>query len=189
MAATSGSGVPATPATETDPAAMAALIDVFLAEAKAMGDRVPTDSELRKARTFLRQLEAATREDHLRSVDELLSQVPSEFAAKNKQLQEAEQFVLLCATGEVEKVRRRVDMDWQGVNLVDRDGHSALHAAAACNHVEIVEFLLEKGAHPGTQDHEGYSALHWAVENDAKEVAELLLKHGVETTLKTSVRW
>lgn len=51
------------------------VIDIFLAEAKAMGDRVPTDAELRKARVFLRQLEAQTREDHLRSVDELLSQV------------------------------------------------------------------------------------------------------------------
>mmetsp|Transcript_1279 Transcript_1279/g.4050 ORF Transcript_1279/g.4050 Transcript_1279/m.4050 type:complete len:213 (-) Transcript_1279:114-752(-) len=160
------------------------VIDIFLAEAKAMGDRVPTDAELRKARVFLRQLEAQTREDHLRSVDELLSQVPSEMHAKTKQLQEAESFVLLCSSGETDKVTRGLGVDWELVNAVDRDGHTPLHAAAACDHADIARFLLDKGAHPSTQDHEGFSPLHWAVENDSLEVAQILLDHGVETGLR-----
>lgn len=171
----------------TAQASMPQLIDLFLAEAKAMGDRVPTDSELRKARQFLRQLEVQTREDHLKSVDELLSQVPSEMHAKTKALMESEQFVLLCSSGETDKVMKRMDVDWELVNAVDRDGHTALHASAASNHVDIANFLLDKGAHPSTQDHEGYSPLHWAVENDSLEVAKILLEHGIDTSLRTNL--
>ena len=66
---------------------VARLIDVFLADAKAMGERVPTNDELARARQFLRHLEASTREDHLKSVDEVLSHAPRELLMKAKQLQ------------------------------------------------------------------------------------------------------
>ena len=87
-----------------------------------------------------------------------------------------------------------------------RDGHTALHAAAACNCKETVDLLIEKGAHVSIQDvrlvwgclrptsgggglsrcfvgapfllqYEGYLALHWAAENDSLEVAETLAFH------------
>lgn len=157
---------------------VARLIDLFLADAKAMGDRVPSDDELVRARHFLKHLEASTREDHLKSVDEVLSHAPRELLLKTKQLQEAEQFVLLAAADDVQKLQRKLDNDWELVNATDvrvielmevctvesacsprrcllsaqRDGHTALHAAAACNCLAAVELLIKRGAHVTLQD-------------------------------------
>lgn len=84
-----------------------------------MGDRVPSDDELARARHFLKHLEASTREDHLKSVDEVLSHAPRELLLKTKQLQEAEQFVLLAAADDVQKLQRKLDNDWELVNATD----------------------------------------------------------------------
>lgn len=165
---------------------IARLIDVFLADAKAMGDRVPTTEELSKARHFLRHLESTTREDHLKSIDEVLAHAPRELLLKTKQLQEAEAFVLLSAAGNHEKMRRKLDSDWELVNATDRDGHTALHAAAACNNVTTAELLIDHGAHAGLQDYEGYLPLHWAAENDALQVATVLMKHTENLHVKNS---
>ena len=218
---------------------VARLIDLFLADAKAMGDRVPSDDELARARHFLKHLEASTREDHLKSVDEVLSHAPRELLLKTKQLQEAEQFVLLAAADDVQKLQRKLDNDWELVNATDvrviellevyavesaclprrwllsaqRDGHTALHAAAACNCLAAVELLIKRGAHVTLQDvrmlalrcgfglhvgvshctwflcqYEGYLPLHWAAENDALEVAELLALHTDDMEARTAVR-
>lgn len=165
---------------------VARLIDLFLADAKAMGDRVPSDDELVRARHFLKHLEASTREDHLKSVDEVLSHAPRELLLKTKQLQEAEQFVLLAAADDVQKLQRKLDNDWELVNATDRDGHTALHAAAACNCLAAVELLIKRGAHVTLQDYEGYLPLHWAAENDALEVAELLALHTDDMEARTA---
>jgi hypothetical protein len=45
-------------------------------QAKALEDRCPTEDELRVAKSYVKQLDDMTREDHLRSIDELLAQVP-----------------------------------------------------------------------------------------------------------------
>jgi len=110
-----------------------------------MGDRVPTSDELTRARHFLRHLESTTREDHLKSVDEVLSHAPRELLLKAKQLkvrhyvwcgmvgaglvaadgypvrndQEAEAFVLLAAANDTEKMRKKIEADWELVNSTD----------------------------------------------------------------------
>lgn len=140
------------------------------------------------AREYLQLLEDKTREDHLRSVDELLAQVPTEFAAAKKQLEDAERFVFFAAAGELEKVSKLVATDWNLVHSVDRDGHTALHAAAAMNHVAVAELLLRRGGNPNTQDFEGYTSLHWAVENNAVDVVALLLSTEVDVTVRNSDR-
>lgn len=47
---------------------------------------VPTDDDMAKARLFMRQLEAATREDHLRSIDEVLTHAPRELLQQARAL-------------------------------------------------------------------------------------------------------
>jgi hypothetical protein len=88
-------------------------------QAKALEDRCPTEDELRVAKSYVKQLDDMTREDHLRSIDELLAQVPNEFAAAVKKLEVAEEFVLIAASGVVERVAKRLDSDWELINAVD----------------------------------------------------------------------
>ena len=173
------------------------MIDSFLAEAKAMEDRCPTDDELKTAKSYVKYMDCITREDHLRSIDELLAKVPNEFSAAVRLLEAAEEFILIAASGVVERVRRKLDADWELINAVDvstlrwcsmssaaragrvraasardgvqpiltmpllrwcvqhpdqRDGHTALHSASACNNDEVVSLLLERGAKVNTQD-------------------------------------
>lgn len=54
--------------------------------------------------------------------------------------------------GQVGKVVQQLSVNWEFVNAVDRDGHTALHAAAAQGHCGVAEVLLERGANPSVQD-------------------------------------
>lgn len=70
-------------------------------------------------------------------------------------------------------VQRRLDAD---PTLLDfMDGHtSALHQAAAGGHVEVVQFLLDRGANPLLQDGAGRLPLDNAAECGHANVVELL---------------
>lgn len=94
-------------------------IDIWLSDAKQHSDFVPRDADLRTARMHLAKLEALTREDHLRSVDELLSQVPSEFQTKVKTLSDAETFVRVAAAGEAHKITKLLDGDADLITAID----------------------------------------------------------------------
>ncbi len=49
-------------------------------------------------------------------------QVPTEFQSALATLQSAEAFVQLCASGQVDKVRKALERDWDLINAIDRDG-------------------------------------------------------------------
>jgi ankyrin repeat protein len=81
--------------------------------------------------------------------------VPTEFQAALKALAEAEAFIFLAASGQADKVSRQLDANYELATATDRDGHTALHAAAAApgtGSVEVAETLLKKGANPSVQD-------------------------------------
>ncbi len=170
-------------------------------QAKALEDRCPTDEELRTAKSYVKYMDCITREDHLRSIDELLAKVPNEFNAAVRVLEASEEFIMIAASGVVERVVKKLDGDWELINAVDvrawhhvfqpsapnvasgslwpipgcravliaaalsrvrwflfiqRDGHTALHSAAACNNAEVVSLLLTRGAKVNTQDVRAY---------------------------------
>ena len=105
----------------------------FLDDIRDHTDRTPTDDEIAVAREYLALLETATREDHVKSTDvcdtctvmpthfiphthtqakhplrlqEIISQVPTEFIARTRALEEAEAFVTAAASGDVAAVDR-----------------------------------------------------------------------------------
>lgn len=99
------------------------------------------------------------------------------------------------------------------VNRRHLGGWTALHAAVANNHTEIIEYLINKGADvnmpdmyvytPHTYRHiledrhnfchrikytsscTGFTALHYAFALGYEEAAKLLLEHGADTSIKT----
>ena len=63
---------------------------------------------------------------------------------------------------------------------------TALMAAAANNHLDVVKLLLENGANITAHNTIGYTALHYACQNNYTEIAKFLLKNNAanyDTTL------
>jgi hypothetical protein len=81
------------------------------------------------------------------------------------------------------------------VNTSDKDGRTALHAAAEKGYVKTVETLLEcnadvnstiesREAHANAETETGFTALHAATEKDHLAVVEVLLKFGASIDSK-----
>lgn len=94
---------------------------------------------------------------------------------------------MACATGNLARVRELVEQDPAVVNrLSDYEGYylgcgAPIKNAAARGHLEIVRYLLERGADPNLPE-EGIApdghALYSAAANGHYEVVQLLLQHG-----------
>ncbi|KAI8473098.1 MAG: major facilitator superfamily domain-containing protein [Monoraphidium minutum] len=68
--------------------------------------------------------------------------------------------------------------------VVDDNGRSALHFAAAVNSVPCVQLLLAAGADPDLQDREGYTALHMAAGYSQTPSMMALLEAGADPLLR-----
>lgn len=100
---------------------------------------------------------------------------------------------MACATGDLARVRALLDQDPSLVNRVsDYAGYylgsgAPIKNAAARGHLEVVRFLLERGADPNLPE-EGIApdghALHSAVVNGHLEIVRLLLAHGAHPNVE-----
>lgn len=100
---------------------------------------------------------------------------------------------MACATGDLPRVRELLDQDPSLVNRVSDytsyyPGSGApLKNAAARGNLEVVRFLLERGADPNLPE-EGIApdghALHSAVVGGHIEIVRLLLKHGAHPNVE-----
>ena len=102
-------------------------------------------------------------------------QIPVEFRNAVRALEAAEAFIVLAAGGNKAAVAAELDRSWELLSAVDvschtilvrfglflsllvffvwqRDGHTALHAAAACDCIDVVKELIGRGAKINTQD-------------------------------------
>lgn len=100
---------------------------------------------------------------------------------------------MACATGDLARVRELLDQDPSLVNRVsDYAGYyvgsgAPMKNAAARGHLEVVRFLLERGADPNLPE-EGIApdghALHSAVVGGHIEIVRLLLEHGAHPNVE-----
>ena len=77
-------------------------------------------------------------------------------------------------------------LEWGAeVNTPSRNGARVLplHSAAASGQVEIVRWLLHKGAAVNERQAGGFTALHSAAQNDQPELVDLLLVYGADPGL------
>ncbi|KAI5621465.1 DNA-binding protein RFXANK [Silurus asotus] len=86
----------------------------------------------------------------------------------------------LAAHGEISKVRTQVASDAALLNSQDERGFTALMWAAAFGEIEMVQFLLEKGADPKTFARERESALSLASAGGYADIVQMLLQHNVD---------
>merc|ERR1719506_3652221 len=87
--------------------------------------------------------------------------------------------------GDLEAVKLLVDSCDPDLDAAQKDdGWTALEIAAAYGHVEIVKFLLERGADVNKQDFDGWTPLHASAANGHMGVCLLLCGAGADLTIK-----
>jgi ankyrin repeat protein len=86
----------------------------------------------------------------------------------------------LCYRGELAEVAKLIDQNIKLINQVNSTGELAIHRACEANHIEIVKFLLSKGARPETLDEtkNQLSAFHYAAMYGTPKLLITLLTKG-----------
>jgi len=70
------------------------------------------------------------------------------------------------------------------INLVDRDGRSAIFQAVLAKSADIASVLVKKGADLNLRDNKGWSPLHCTAQNYLPQIAELLIENGADIECK-----
>ena len=72
------------------------------------------------------------------------------------------------------------------LSMGDQEGWTALHFAAAKDHVAIAKLLIEKGAKVNAPSTRGGRPLHEAAASAGREMLELLLEKGADKSIKAT---
>ena len=121
----------------------------------------------------------ATRHSRLKGTGYLASEIslatPTDvFAAGCTLLQ-------LCAIGNLPSVKDYVSSVFKNVNFRDYDRRTALHVAASEGHLDVVKYLVTKGANVNRSDRWGGSSLDDAHRHRHTDVARYLRSKGAKT--------
>lgn len=87
--------------------------------------------------------------------------------------------------GDLNKCKELVESGEIDVNEPGAADRRALHRAAGGNHLEVMKYLLGKGAPIDQADKSGRTALHWAAISGHVEAVQLLLSKDTDIMLKT----
>ena len=104
-----------------------------------------------------------------------------EFKPDNKDLYHA------ADKGDLNKVKELVEQGYD-VNYVCKDScadWTPVMIAAANGHLDVVRFLLEKGANPNAQNRYGRTAISFAVSYKFKPIVEALLAYGADPSIES----
>lgn len=88
----------------------------------------------------------------------------------------------LAKIGDAKKMKTLLELSPWLVNSKDAYGWTPLQIAALMGHKQVVELLIEMGAHVNEADRFGFTALHLAALRKNNEIYKLLVKNGA--TLK-----
>lgn len=69
-------------------------------------------------------------------------------------------FLAACATNDYDECEKLIDSGLVDINVTNIDGLTALHQACIDDNLEMVNFLISKGADFNACDNEGWTPLH-----------------------------
>ena len=96
-------------------------------------------------------------------------------------------FDYVCFFGNMEIILTIMELSPGIINSVNSIGGNCLHAAAAANRVEVIQFLINCGMPVNALDLYGLSPLHYAAESGGWESYQLLVKNGANENYQAPV--
>lgn len=82
------------------------------------------------------------------------------------------------ALGDIAQVKKLLSKG-SNINARDRRGQTPLHLAAICEHADVADLLLTRGADPTIKDDQHRTPLAYAREYERRGVISIFQKHGV----------
>ncbi len=96
----------------------------------------------------------------------------------------ADQIHELAQKGDLEGLKAFIEKNPDLVNARDKDGRTPLHWACRGVHLEVVRFLVDKGADVNAEDSNKVVPLHSLAVRNSTEAIELLLARGADVDAK-----
>ena len=90
----------------------------------------------------------------------------------------------MSAIGDLPGVLSVLESDPKSLGQRDRRGFTALHHAARCGHVKLIEVLIERGADLEFPNRHGHVPLSVAVEENQISAVECLLNNGADPNVR-----
>ncbi|XP_009623581.1 ankyrin repeat domain-containing protein EMB506, chloroplastic isoform X1 [Nicotiana tomentosiformis] len=75
------------------------------------------------------------------------------------------------------------------IDVVDKEGRTALHHAVFGKKEAVISHLLRKDANPQVRDLDGVTPLHYAVQVGAMQTVKLLIKYKVDVNVADNAGW
>ncbi|PHT71708.1 Ankyrin repeat domain-containing protein, chloroplastic [Capsicum annuum] len=75
------------------------------------------------------------------------------------------------------------------IDVVDKEGQTALHHAVFGKKEAVISHLLRKGANPQVRDTNGITPLHYAVQVGAMQTVKMLIKYKVDVNVADNEGW
>ncbi len=98
----------------------------------------------------------------------------------------AQDIIPAATSGDLAKVRELVDKDPACVNVRGSDGRTPLHWAARGVHLEVLRFLVERGADVRAADANGLTPLHNTASRGHLEASRVLVGKGAPVDVKSA---
>jgi ankyrin repeat protein len=83
--------------------------------------------------------------------------------------------------GDLEQIKAQVNSS--NMHMVDEEGQTLLHVAAAREQAEIVSYLVGLGADVNVQSKDGQTALHYAAIRQNMPIAAMLIERGADLSI------
>jgi ankyrin repeat protein len=93
---------------------------------------------------------------------------------------QAQEIIDAVKNNDFKKVKVLIEKDASLANIKDEAGNTPLHHAAMIGSVEMIEYLLSKGADINAQNTQLNTPLHEAIQNGKDEISALLIENGAD---------